>query len=232
MQPQFRKNHGWVSQYLFWFLFLLPVGAMAADAVKSSPLPAPVKRLQHFLDRVKTLEADFVQRIENSDSGLPSENSGHVMTAKPGRFRWDYRTPILQTIVSDGQTIWFHEPDLAQVTVSKATRLDHTPAVLLSSNIALQTLFTWKISEDPVLKLPVVHLLPIKEGSVTEIALVLHPDRDTLLKFTTHDSLGHISHFTFDNMRINQTIAESHFQFKIPANVDIIEERAQPSDPP
>ncbi|MBF0161907.1 MAG: outer membrane lipoprotein chaperone LolA [Magnetococcales bacterium] len=223
--------------WLLWLLWaLLPTGVWAAQAAgetaQATTMTAPVKRLQAFLKKTKTLEADFVQRIENAESGVPTESSGHIATAKPGRFRWDYRTPAPQTLVSDGQSIWFYEPDLAQVTVGKATRLDNTPAVLLSSDVPLHTLFTWETTEDPQLQLPAVRLFPRTKGTVQEILLVLHPERDELLKLITHDSLGHISHFTFQGMRINRALAAEHFQFKIPPQVDIIEDTVHPSESP
>ncbi|MBF0584587.1 MAG: outer membrane lipoprotein chaperone LolA [Magnetococcales bacterium] len=223
------KYRAYLGHGLFWLLCCLPLWGWTAEQVS---LPDAVKRLQNFLLTVKTLEADFVQRIEQPESGLPAESRGHISTAKPGRFRWDYQTPNQQTIVSDGQTIWFYEPDLAQVTVGKAKRLDNTPAVLLSSDLPLHTVFSWRTTEDPQLHLPVVHLLPKKEGSIKEIELVLDPHRDELLKLTTRDSLGHVSHFTFEHMRINQPIGSSRFQFEIPAHVDVIEEQSQSSDAP
>ncbi|MBF0459842.1 MAG: outer membrane lipoprotein chaperone LolA [Magnetococcales bacterium] len=223
-----RVWHHW----LFWVVLFLPVGLFAADSADPPSLADPVQRLQDFLNQTKTWEADFLQQIEAPEAGVPAESAGHIATAKPGRFRWDYRTPTLQTIVSDGQTIWFYEPDLAQVTVGKASRLDNTPALLLSSSAPLQTVFTWEVSVDESLNLPAVHLRPRKSGTIQEIILILYPDRDELLKLTTRDSLGHISHFTFRNMRINQPVAGDRFQFKIPPNVDIIEDRAQPSEAP
>ncbi len=217
--------------WLYWLVFLLPIRLWAAEAVDGRPLPDPVQRLQTFLNKTKTLEADFVQRIDDPESGVPAESAGHIATAKPGRFRWDYHTPNPQTIVSDGQTLWFYEPDLAQVTVGKAARLDNTPAVLLSSNLTLATVFTWETTEDADLHWPSVRLFPRKNGTIKEIDLVLYPDRDELSKLTTYDSLGHISHFTFRTMRINHPIAGDPFQFKIPPHVDIIEDHAEPSDP-
>ncbi|MEO5349099.1 MAG: outer membrane lipoprotein chaperone LolA [Magnetococcus sp. YQC-3] len=208
-----------------------PAALFSAEPVGAAQT-APIKRLQAFLNKTKTLEADFVQRIAEPEAGVPGESSGHISTAKPGRFRWDYRTPAVQTIVSDGQTIWFYEPDLAQVTVGKASRLENTPAVLLSSNLPLETVFTWETGEDVQLHLPSVRLVPKKSGTIQEIVLVLHPERDELLKLSTRDSLGHISHFTFRDMRSNQPIAADRFQFIIPSNVDIIEDRAESTDPP
>ncbi|WP_193771215.1 outer membrane lipoprotein chaperone LolA [Candidatus Magnetaquicoccus inordinatus] len=219
-------RRGW----LFLWLCFLPVGGWSAGA-ESKGVPPLVERVQLFLNKVKTLEAEFYQRIENPEAGVPGESQGQISTSKPGRFRWDYQQPYEQTIVSDGQSIWLYEPDLAQVTVTKASRLDQTPALLLANSVSLVQSFTWEVSEEPHLHLPALRLFPRQGGSVKEITLVLHPERDELLKLTTQDSLGHVSHFTFRGMRINQSVPAERFRLAIPPGVDIIEDRAQSSDP-
>ena len=199
--------------------------AMAND--DAAAMPEALKRLQAFLGNLQTLEADFIQRVVEVRAGVPAKSNGHISTAKPGRFRWDYQTPNVQTIVSDGQTIWFHEPDLEQVTVSDASRLNDTPAVLLSSGTELQKLFTWEVFTDKTLNVPSVRLFPRKSGTIQEIVLTLHPSRDELLKLITLDSLGHTSLFYFQNMHINQPIPAERFQFEMPPDVDIIQDHPE-----
>lgn len=203
--------------------------SLAANTATAQP-STELKRLQTFLNALQTLEADFVQRVIDPEAGVPSISHGHISTAKPNRFRWDYRTPTEQIIVSDGQNIWFYEPDLEQVTLGNTKQLEDTPTVLLSSGTQLQQFFTWEIFEDASLKCPSVRLFPKKEGSIQEVALTLHPQRQELLKLTTRDSLGHTSHFSFKNMRINQPIPEKRFQFKMPSNVDIIQDYSRSSN--
>ena len=49
-------------------------------------------------------------------------------------FCFDYRKPFEQTIVADGQTLWFYDVDLNQVTQRpQAQALGNTPAALLAS---------------------------------------------------------------------------------------------------
>lgn len=220
---------------LVWLLLLLgsmllTKPSMAADtSIPSSS--AALERLQIFLDNLQTLEADFVQRVVEPEAGVPATSRGHITTARPNRFRWDYHIPTEQTIVSDGQKIWFYEPDLQQVTIGNTSQLDNTPALLLSSGTQIPTLFTWEILMDAMSNLPSVRLFPKKNGTIQEIVLTMHPKRNELLKLTTSDSMGHTSHFSFHNMRINQSVSKERFQFEIPANVDIIQDYSKSSDP-
>ena len=204
-------------------LFFFSTNPMEAN---DDPVPRAVQRLQHFLNILKTMEADFVQRAALSKVGVPAKSSGHFSTARPNRFRWDYHKPVEQTLVSNGQTIWFYESDLEQVTLGDASRLEDTPALIFSSGADLSSHFTWKIAQGTQSKTPIVQLFPRKSGSIQQIDLVLHPDRDELIQLTTHDSLGNISDFSFQNMHINRPVPEGRFQFIIPPDVDIIQDQS------
>ncbi len=79
--------------------------SMAASAGSKVPDPsAPglsgTQRLQALLDRVrleqeklKTLEARFVQHQESSMLAAPEESKGVFSYAAPDRVRWEYRSP-------------------------------------------------------------------------------------------------------------------------------------------
>ena len=121
-------------------LFFLPQ-EVAAFSLPGSPSHPAMDRLQSFVNRMRSLEADFVQRVEDPSGGTPTESRGRFLTARPGRFRWDYKTPYEQTIVSDGHSIWFFEPDLRQVTIADAARMDRTPAAFLVSGARIGDYF-------------------------------------------------------------------------------------------
>src|SRR5690606_6172231 len=75
------------------------------------------------------------------------EADGVLMLAKPGRFRWDYRNPSEQLLVSDGRTVWLYDVELEQVTVRAAGQsLSTTPAMLLSGTGRVEDSFS--VSDD------------------------------------------------------------------------------------
>jgi outer membrane lipoprotein carrier protein len=78
--------------------------------------------------------AEFRQTVTDAQGQQVESASGTVSLSRPGRFRWDYREPA-QVIVSDGTTVWFHDVDLAQVTIRPAAEtLVGTPAMLLAGD--------------------------------------------------------------------------------------------------
>lgn len=198
---------------------------VSAPVLAAPPLPVEVQQLQTFVDTLKTLEADFVQRTENGDVGGPQESKGHFVAAKPGRFRWDYKEPYLQLIVSDGKVVWYYEPDLEQVTRTKATYLDETPAGFLASGGRVEENFTWETVKDPVLGVPGVRLTPKKESAYQEITVILDPKQNTLLGLVVVDSLGSKSRFAFSKFSLNQPVPDARFTFTPPEGVEIFEEK-------
>jgi len=100
---------------------LLPVAARVADAkpADGACAAAVAERVQRRYDAVRDLRARFVQRTESVALGntpaAAMESRGEVVFAKPGRMRWSYESPEPSLVVSDGQTVWIHDPVAKEV---------------------------------------------------------------------------------------------------------------------
>ncbi|MBF0144276.1 MAG: outer membrane lipoprotein chaperone LolA [Magnetococcales bacterium] len=189
---------------------------------------AAVTRLQQFINRLQTLEARFVQTVDPPPAG-GAESRGTFYADKPNRFRWDYQTPHKQEIVSDGETIWYYDPDLEQATKKDAKSLENSPASFLVSGKPLEENFNWLVVRDEILKLPAVRLWPKKEGSLQEITVTLHPEQEELLHLNLVDSMGNRSSFRFSQSRLNVELPENRFSFTPPPGVDVILDKSSGS---
>lgn len=207
----------------FWLWMGHATAVLGAEPQDSPP---EVKRLQAFLDHLKTVEAEFDQRLLDSNEEPPKISHGQFSAARPGLFRWDYTAPYQQLIVSDGQTVWFFEPELQQVTKSSAAKLDKSPAGFLTSGKRLEETFRWQVVPGPDKDQPTVMLHPLQEGSLNWIAIVLHPQRDEITDFLVEDSLHHRSRIRFTKWRANGEIPKERFHFEVPKGVDVIENDA------
>jgi outer membrane lipoprotein carrier protein len=152
---------------------------------------------------------------------------GNFSLARPDRFRWEYVTPYMQTLVSDGRTFWFYDVDLAQATRRRAAdALQGTPALLLSGGPALAQQFS--LSHDGSREgLLWVRLKPkAKEGDFNEIRLGLADGQPRVMEL--HDTLGQRTLIRFTGMRINGGLPPAHFSFKVPAGVEVVDADAMP----
>ena len=74
-------------------------------------------KLHTFFQDVKTMRADFKQTVLDARFQTAKSATGVLEIQRPGKFRWDYKSPYEQTIVADGKKLWIYDKDLEQVTV-------------------------------------------------------------------------------------------------------------------
>jgi outer membrane lipoprotein carrier protein len=185
-----------------------PADAQAAD------------RLEAALSGLSGLRAEFRQSVTDAE-GEPVESSeGTVSLARPGRFRWEYRTPA-QLIVSDSTTVWFYDVDLAQVTVRPAAdTLAGTPAMLLSGAGDLRAEFEIADAGHGD-GLAWSRLTPKRtDGDFRELLVGIGAGE--LRRMTLVDRLGHTSRLEFRHIERNPHFDSATFRFSPPPEVDVV----------
>jgi outer membrane lipoprotein carrier protein len=206
------------------FAVLLP-GIAGADAAADE---RAAERLEIALHGLSGLRAEFRQTVTDAQ-GQPVESaSGTVSLARPGRFRWDYRVPA-QLIVSDGTTVWFHDVDLAQVTIRPAAEtLAGTPAMLLAGTGDLRAEFNVAAGGEAD-RLVWTRLTPKSaEADFRELRVGLAGD--ALREMILVDRLGQTTRIDFDHVERNPHFDASTFRFTPPPGVDVVG-RAPPTAP-
>ncbi len=214
------SNHFRHVAKLFCIAFILVL--MVISEVRADE--GAIERLQSFLERLQSIEADFTQHVDEADGHMPQASKGRFSAKRPGLFRWDYHEPFEQMILSDGSHVYYYEMDLAQVTKTNAALLEETPAAFFVSGRPLTETFSLNVIKDPMWSLPGLRLTPLQEGAIQQLVLTLHPQKDEILNLEVLDSLGNHSRFTFQKIRFNQTMEGDRFQFIIPDGVDVIDE--------
>ncbi len=182
----------------------------------------PIRQLKSFLASTSSLTADFKQ-ITLNESGQPDQISeGQFYLSRPGKFRWSYKTPFIQEIVSSAGKVWFYDADLEQVTIKKLDdSLGSTPALLLSGEIELEQNFILKpqgVDQD----LMWIKLLPKNEDSGFKYILIGLKD-GVLGGMELSDNFGQLTRIYFTKVKINPQLNNSIFEFKAPAGVDVFE---------
>ena len=193
-------------------------------ALTSIALAAPSgeARLKDYLKGLNTLTSEFRQYTLSADGGRMIESEGTFYLQRPGRFRWEYRAPMEQVIVADGDRVWLHDIELDQIShQSQSSALDGTPAQLLASNEPIDRHFeivTW----DPGDGRDWVELQPKKaDGQVTRIRIgFIGEALDTLLM---EDSFGQITRFSFLDTKRNPKLDAKLFKLDRPIGGDFLE---------
>ncbi len=178
--------------------------------------------LRHFLQDLRSLQADFRQISLSADGGRMIESQGTLYLKRPGRFRWEYRKPNEQLIIADGERVWLQDTELDQIShQDQKTALQGTPAQLLISNAPLERLFRilpWDAGDQR----DWVELQPREEtGQIRRIRVAfLNGQLDTLLM---EDQFGQLTRFSFQHLRRNLPLSDDLFQMKLPLGGDFLE---------
>lgn len=179
--------------------------------------------LRAFVRDVKSGRSAFTQTVTSPDGAKQKVSSGSFSFARPNRFRFDYAKPYAQAIVSDGQKVWFHDPDLNQVTVRKvADALGSTPVALLTGS-SIEKSFELKNQPDQG-GLEWVQATPRDTGGTIQWLKAGFKGR-ALVAVEIADSFGQRSMLKFDQLETDAAaLAPETFRFSVPAGADVSEQ--------
>jgi len=171
------------------------------------------ERLTSYLKGLRTLSSGFKQITLSADGGRMVESKGNLYLKRPGKFRWEYDSPVEQVIVADGKRVWLHDLELDQVShQSEDKALRGTPAQLLVADEPVDRHFKvlpWDAGDERQW----VELQPKAEDTqVVRIRIGFIGERlDTLLM---EDSFGQLTRFTFTGTKRNPTLRDDLFRFE------------------
>jgi outer membrane lipoprotein carrier protein len=178
--------------------------------------------LRAFVKDVKSGQSTFTQTVTSPDGAKKKVSSGSFSFARPNRFRFDYAKPYAQTIVSDGQKVWFHDPDLNQVTVRKmGDALGSTPVALLTGS-SIEKTFDLKGQPDQG-GLEWVMATPKDSGGTIQWLKAGFKGK-ALMAVEIADSFGQRSMLSFDKLATDVVVAPEAFRFAVPPGADVSEQ--------
>ena len=203
---------------------LVLTAAIVTQGAPPPPAPEVAAALQKKYDGIRDFTADFVQESEGGLLRKKQVERGVVQIKKPGKMRWDYKSPEPKVFVSDGHRIYLHVPADNQVIVSAVPNEDQaTTAVLfLVGKGNLTRDFTVSYAEAPAPDTYALRLQP-KTAQTDYDWLQVVVDRKTLQirSLTAADREGNRSTFQFTNFKENVGLADKTFAFKIPRGADV-----------
>lgn len=199
---------------MVWTLGLMVLHNVAhADAVDA---------LRSFVREVKAGRAQFSQTVSSPDGVKKKTSSGRFEFQRPNRFRFTYTQPYPQTIVSDGQKVWFHDPDLNQVTVRRlGEALGSTPAALLAGQSMDKDFELHALPDHDGLAW--VQATPkVRDGTIQWLKAGFKGPQLQALEIA--DSFGQRSMLRFSNLTQEASLPAELFRFVPPAGADVSEQ--------
>jgi len=205
---------------------VLAIGALAEDV---HSIAAAVDG--HY-DHLRSLQAEFTE--EYRGAGIERTEAGTLWLAKggmkkPGKMRWEYRSPEEKLFVSDGKDAWFYVPGDRQARKTDARKLDdiRSPlAFLLGKSklekelqgLSLAPDVTPVAAEDLVLR----GVPQALADRISEILLEVTPTHQ-IVRIVINDVDGSVTEYRFSDQQEDVSIPEGRFQFKPPAGTETVE---------
>jgi outer membrane lipoprotein carrier protein len=217
-----------------WLQFAIMVCVTTVVSV-SSPA-ADVKTVAAAVDthynHLRSLQAEFTEVYRGS--GMERTETGTLWLKKPGKMRWEYRSPKEKLFVSDGKNAWFYVPEDRQARRTAPKKLEdiRSPLAFLLGKTKLEKeLHGLSLAPDvESLAAGNVVLRGIPEAltdRVSEILVEITPDY-RIARIVIQEVDGAATEYRFGEMKEDLAIANSRFEFKPPTGTETVEGGMEP----
>jgi outer membrane lipoprotein carrier protein len=193
--------------------------------------PTNVKALADAVDahynHLQSLETNFTEAYRGA--GMDRTESGTLWLKKPGKMRWEYRSPREKLFISDGRTVWFYVPADRQARREPAKKLEdlRSPLAFLLGKTKLEKeLRGLSVAPD---------VTPIEAGDVvlrgvpqamadqvSEVLIEITPDHQ-IRQITLQDVDGSTSEYRFSDQKSDVTVANAQFEFRPPSGTEVVQ---------
>ncbi len=200
------------------FYFLVLISSIAFSSEKQ--LSTGERYLENFLADIQTLQANFQQTLRTHEGEVLQQTEGQFYLNRPGKFRWNYKLPYEQEIVSDGERVWIYDVDLQQVTVQRQdVSLPSSPMALLQDSSKLYESF----NVVPLDEHEGVYRLKLEsKTSASDFAeIVVGLDKNGLRFMQLHDQFEQVTDIIFSDIATNLKLDNKLFNFVPPEGVDV-----------
>ena len=198
----------------------LPLAAGAADVSELA------KKVDEHYNHLRTLRCEFTETY--GGAGMDRQEAGALWLKKPGKMRWDYRSPREKLFLSDGKYAWFYIPADRQVRRSAVRKLEdlRSPLAFLLGKTKLQKeLDGLSFAPDAPAASGNVVLRGIPKAMadrVNEVELEVTPE-GKIVRIRMEEIDGSITEFRFRKQQENVAVEDSLFRFTPPPGVEVIE---------
>jgi outer membrane lipoprotein carrier protein len=219
----------------FRAMLLVMIGSAAgasAEDFHSMDVHSIIAAVDAHYNHLQTLQAEFTEIYRGS--GIERTESGTLWLAKgglkkPGKMRWEYRSPKQKLFVSDGKSAWFYVPDDRQARRSDARKLDdiRSPLAFLLGKSKLEKELQGLSLAPDVATLAsgdvVLRGVPAALADrISEILLEVTPEH-RISRIVMNEVDGSVTEYRFTDQKENEAIPDGRFAFTPPAGTETVE---------
>ncbi len=201
-------------------------------AVGASDVKTLAAAVDTHYNHLRSLEAEFTEVYRGS--GMERTETGTLWLKKPGKMRWEYRSPREKLFVSDGKDAWFYVPADRQARKTAAKKLEdiRSPLAFLLGKTKLEKELRG-LSLAPDVE-PLTSGNVVLRGVPTALAdrvseILLEVTRDhQIARLVIQEVDGAAAEYRFGEMKEDVAIGEGRFEFEPPAGTETVEGELEP----
>jgi outer membrane lipoprotein carrier protein len=206
--------------------------AIAPAAAGPEDIRSIAQAVDEHYNHLTSLQAEFTEVYRGA--GMERTESGTLWLKKPGlkkpgKMRWEYRSPREKLFVSDGKDAWFYVPGDRQARKTSARKLDdiRSPLAFLLGKTRLEKeLRGLSLAPDaPPLEAHNVVLRGVPQtmaDRVSEVLVEITPDHQ-IARLILNEVDGSTTEYRFTEQKENVEIADGHFRFSPPPGTETVE---------
>jgi outer membrane lipoprotein carrier protein len=206
---------------------VLGLAAVIAGASPAPDVHTIAQAVDERYNHLRSLQAEFTQIYRGG--GMERTESGTLWLKKPGKMRWEYRSPREKLFLSDGKDAWFYVPGERQVRRTAVKKLDdlRSPLAFLLGKTKLEKeLQGLSLAPDvaPLVAGDVV-LRGVPKSlaeRVSQVLLEITPER-WISRILIEEVDGSVTEYRFNSQRENVDLPDQRFQFTPPDGAEVIE---------
>ena len=201
----------------------VPVGAASGN----SDVKVVAAAVDAHYNHLRSLEAQFTEIYRGS--GMDRTESGTLWLKKPGKMRWEYRSPKEKLFVSNGKDAWFYVPDDRQARKESAKKLEdvRSPLAFLLGKTKLEKELRGlstavEVAPESTGNIVLRGVPTALADQISEIILEIAPDH-RIVRLVLQGADGASTEYRFDDQKENVAIADGRFDFRAPVGTEIVE---------
>ena len=176
------------------------------------------EKLRQDSAKIKTLQADFVQKKFMKILSKPLVSEGCFYYVIPDSFRWEYFKPLKSIVIA-------YKNNTKRYIYSEGKMMEDKTGGAQAMKIVLNEVAGWmsgKFDQNPSFKATIskkanttITLAPVEEsmkGMIEKIEITLSPKEGVVKSVKISEGAGNFTQINFNNVKINEAINPSVFQ--------------------
>ena len=218
------KPAHWACWATAWLA--VPLLATLAASSTAPDVHTLAQRVDRHYNELHSLGAQFEEHYQGA--GVERTESGVMYLKKPGRMRWEYRSPREKLFVTDGKIVWFYVPEERQARKADFRKIEDlkSPLAFLLGKTKLEKELTGLSIASDVKPMNAANVVlrgvpKMWQGRVSQVLLEVTP-QGQIDRIVVDEMDGSRTEYRLTEQHANPELSDRQFFFSPPPGVEIV----------